>query len=119
MQTADWFDAAGQQNSYSDWLVGAPVQVSLPGDTPVTTVAVPRDALVQRGGESFVYKVTDDGVAEQITANIQSIVDLWVGIAEGIEPGDQVIIRGAERLVPGQSVEVIRETAQGRSSETH
>lgn len=92
----------------SDWLVGAPVQVSLPSDAPVTTVAVPRDALVQRGGESFVYKVTDEGTAEQITARIQSIVGLWVGIAEGIQPGDQVIIRGAERLAPGQPVEIIR-----------
>ena len=37
----------------------------------------------------------------------QSTVGLWVGIANGIEPGDQVIIRGGERLSPGQLVEVI------------
>ena len=91
-----------------DWLVGTPVQVSLPSDTPVTAVAIPRDALVQRGGQSFVYKVTDAGAAEQITANIRSTVGLWVGIADGIEPGDQVIIRGAERLSPGQPVEIIQ-----------
>ena len=90
-----------------DWLVGTPVTVSLPSDTPMTAVAVPRDALVERGGESFVYKVTDAGVAEQITANIESTVGLWVGIANGIEPGDQVIIRGGERLSPGQQVEII------------
>ncbi len=93
--------------SEGDWLVGTPVQVSLPSDTPVTAVAVPRDALVERGGQSFVYKVTDEGTAEQVTANIQSIVGLWVGIADGVEPGDQVIVRGAERLAPGQSVEII------------
>jgi RND family efflux transporter MFP subunit len=91
-----------------DWLVGAPVQVSLPSDTAVTAVAVPRDALVERGGQAFVYKVTDAGTAEQITANIQSTVGLWVGIADGIEPGDQVVIRGAERLAPGQAVEIIQ-----------
>lgn len=91
----------------SDWLVGSPVQVSLPSDAPVTTVVVPRDALVQRGGQSFVFKVTEEGTAEQITASIQSVVGLWVGIAEGIEPGDQVIVRGAERLAPGQPVDVI------------
>ncbi|MCZ6711812.1 MAG: efflux RND transporter periplasmic adaptor subunit [Gammaproteobacteria bacterium] len=90
-----------------DWLVGTPVKVSLPSATPVTAVAVPRDALVERGGESFVYKVTDEGTAEQINANIQSTVGLWVGIADGIESGDQVIIRGGERLAPGQEVEVI------------
>lgn len=92
----------------SDLLVGAPVQVSLPSDTPVTAVAVPRDALVERGGQSFVYKVTNDGTAEQIAADIQSTVGLWVGIRNGIEPGDQVIVRGAERLAPGQAVEIIQ-----------
>lgn len=93
-----------------DWLVGAPVQVSLPGDTPVTAVAVPRDALVERGGQAFVYKVTAEGTAEQITADILSTVGLWVGIARGIEAGDQVIVRGAERLAPGQAVEIIPAT---------
>ena len=90
-----------------DWLVGTPVQVSLPSDAPVTAVAVPRDALVERGGQASVYKVADDGTAQQIQANIQSTVGLWVGIAEGVEPGDQVIVRGAERLAPGQPVEII------------
>lgn len=90
-----------------DWLVGTAVQVSLPSDAPVTAVAVPRDALVERGGQASVYKVADDGTAQQIQANIQSTVGLWVGIAEGVEPGDQVIVRGAERLAPGQPVEVI------------
>ncbi len=90
-----------------EWLVGTPVQVSLPGDRSRTAVAVPRDALVQRGGESFVYKISAEGSAEQIKAKIESTVGLWVGIAEGVEPGDRVIVRGAERLQPGQPVEII------------
>ncbi len=91
----------------SNWLVGTPVQVSLPSGHPVRTVAVPRDALVERGGQAFIYKVNDEGAAEQIAASIQTTVGLWVGIADGVEPGDQVIVRGAERLAPGQPVEII------------
>ena len=91
----------------SGWLVGTPVKVSLPSDTPASTVAVPRDALVERSGQSFVFKVTDDGTAEQVTVRIRSIVGLWVGVAEGVAAGDRVIVRGAERLSPGQAVEVI------------
>lgn len=90
-----------------DWLVGTPVQISLPSDTPTTIVAVPRDALVERSGQTYIYKVSDDGTAEQVRASIQSTVGLWVGINNGIEAGDQVIVRGAERLAPGQSVEII------------
>ncbi len=91
----------------SEWLVGTPVQVSLPSDAAASTVAVPRDALVERGGRSYVYKVNEDAVAEQVTVEIRSIVGLWVGVTEGISPGDQVIVRGAERLSPGQAVEII------------
>jgi RND family efflux transporter MFP subunit len=97
----------------SEWLVGTPVQVSLPSDAPVSTVAVPRDALVERSGQSFVYKVNGDAVAEQVTVQIRSIVGLWVGVADGVSPGDRVIVRGAERLSPGQAVEVI-DTPDGR-----
>ncbi|MEM8685118.1 MAG: efflux RND transporter periplasmic adaptor subunit [Pseudomonadota bacterium] len=91
----------------SGWLVGTPVQVLLPASQPISTVAVPRDALVQRSGRSFVYKLGDNNTAEQVSININSTVDLWVGVNNGIEAGDRVVIRGAERLSPGQPVEVI------------
>ncbi len=93
--------------SDSEWLVGTPVQVRLPNGSPVTAVAVPRDALVERGGTAYVYKVTGDGAAEQVTANITSTVGMWVAITDGIDAGDRVIVRGAERLAPGQPVEII------------
>ena len=90
----------------SEWLVGTPVQISLPSDEAVSTVAVPRDALVERGRQSFVFKV-NEGTAEQVTVQISAVVGLWVGVGGGISPGDQVIVRGAERLAPGQAVEII------------
>jgi RND family efflux transporter MFP subunit len=91
----------------SEWLVGTPVQISLPSDEAVSTVAVPRDALVERGRQSYVYKVNNDGTAEQVTVQISAIVGLWVGVAGGVSVGDRVIVRGAERLSPGQAVEII------------
>jgi RND family efflux transporter MFP subunit len=90
-----------------EWLVGTPVQISLPSDAPISTVGVPRDALVERGREMYVYKVNADNTAEQVTVQTSAIVGLWVGVASGISAGDQVIVRGAERLSPGQAVEII------------
>lgn len=92
-----------------DWLVGAPVQVSLPSDTPTTTVAIPRDALVERGGQAHFYKLNGEGSAEQVAADIVATVGLWVGIGSGVDVGDLVIVRGAERLAPGQPVEIAAE----------
>lgn len=94
--------------SEGDWLVGTPVQVRLPTDTPVTAIAVPRDALIERNGEAFIYKISGESAAQQIVAEIVATVGLWVGVASGIEPGDRVIVRGAERLSDGQPVEVIQ-----------
>ncbi len=91
----------------SPWLVGSPVQVSLPAGRPQKAVAVPRDALVRRGGQSFVYRVSDDGTAEQVPAEARQTVGLWVAVGDNIRPGDRVVIRGAERLMPGQPVEVL------------
>jgi len=93
----------------SDWLVGTPVQVSLPRDESRQAVAVPRDALVERSGQAFIYKVNGDGTASQVVADIESTVGLWVAVRNDIAPGDQVIIRGAERLMDGQAVEVIQQ----------
>jgi multidrug efflux pump subunit AcrA (membrane-fusion protein) len=90
----------------SEWLVGTPVQVSLPSDVPISTVTVPRDSLVERNGRSYVYKVGKDSSAEQVAVEISAIVGLWVGVVDGITPGDQVIVRGAERLSSGQAIEI-------------
>lgn len=92
----------------SEWLVGTPVQVSLPSDAAISTVAVPRDALVERGSLSYVYTVKQDGTAEQVPVQISALVGLWVGVAGNIREGERVIIRGAERLSPGQSVEIAK-----------
>ncbi len=95
----------------SDWLVGSPVKVVLPSEAPTTMIAIPRDALVQRGGRNFVFRVGDDNTAEQIEAGITTTAGMWVGVSGAFAVGDRVIVRGAERLAPGQAVEVTTATA--------
>ena len=95
----------------SDWLVGSPVKVVLPSEAPVTMTAIPRDALVQRGGRNFVFRVSDDNTAEQIETRVMTTAGMWVGVTGAFAVGDRVIIRGAERLAPGQAVEVATATA--------
>ena len=46
------------------------------------------------------------GLGVQTLKKIVATVGLWVGVGSGVEVGDRVIIRGAERLAPGQPVEV-------------
>lgn len=92
--------------SDAGWIIGTPVTVSLPKADAKTGIAVPRDAVVLRGGSMFFYKVNSEGTAEQVPADLRNAVGLWVPVSSGVAAGDQVVIRGAERLQPGQSVVV-------------
>jgi len=87
-----------------DWTVSTPVMISLPKGPKVTAIAVPRDALIIKGGSVYLFKVGTDGTAQRVEADIKATVGLWVALASGVEAGDQVVVRGGERLQPGQAV---------------
>ncbi|WP_194214285.1 efflux RND transporter periplasmic adaptor subunit [Kordiimonas pumila] len=88
------------------WVIGAPVKVSLPKNTPVEAVAIPRDAVILKDGQRYIYKVSDAMTATRVNATIQAVVGNWVSLESGIVAGDKIIIRGGERLMPGQSVAI-------------
>ena len=69
-------------------------------------VTVPRDAVILRQGASYVMRVRADNTAERVAVNIGPGHENHVQIDGILRAGDRVIIRGAERLEPGQSVTV-------------
>ncbi|WP_262695936.1 efflux RND transporter periplasmic adaptor subunit [Kordiimonas aquimaris] len=88
----------------SGWVTGMPVKVSLPRGEAHTSIAVPRDAVVLKSGAMYVYKVTDNMTAERVNTDLRNAIGLWVPVTSGVSAGDRIVIRGAERLNPGQSV---------------
>lgn len=84
--------------------VGVPVEVGLPSAEPHGAVAVPRDALVMRREGAFVMRVAGDATAERVPVEAGEAQDGFVEVAGGIQPGDLLVIRGGERLQPGQKV---------------
>jgi RND family efflux transporter MFP subunit len=68
-------------------------------------VIVPKDAIVEQGRESFVFRIQDDETVERVPVKVGSATGAWVGIEGGIAVGDRVITRGNERVFPGQSVQ--------------
>jgi len=87
-----------------EWVVGSPVRVALPNSDPRKLVAVPRDALVLRGSEMFVLRVTDENVVEKVSVATGIGLGSLVEVIGDVSGGDRVITRGAERLQPGQEV---------------
>jgi len=88
------------------WVVGAPVRVKLPKGTAKSVVAVPRDTLILQGGRATIFKIAEDGKAQQIPIDLRGTVGFWVAAPDGISAGDKIVIRGGERLGPGQDVVV-------------
>jgi RND family efflux transporter MFP subunit len=86
------------------WVIGSPVRVALPNSDPRQLVAVPRDALVLRGSEIFVLRVTAENTVEKVRVNTGIGLDSLVEVIGDLSGGDRVVTRGAERLQPGQSV---------------
>lgn len=91
------------------WPIGAAVRVELQGGPARTTVTVPRDAVVQRQGESFVFRIDTEGKAERIGVTAGSGRADRVEVAGDLAAGDRIVVRGAERLQPGQRVRIQRD----------
>lgn len=89
------------------WLVGSPVEVSLPSASARTAVTVPRDALVIRQNHSYVLRVTRSNTVEQLDVTPGVGMDDAVEVKGPLSPGDRLVVRGGERLTSGQAVRVI------------
>jgi RND family efflux transporter MFP subunit len=95
------------------WVIGAAVRVALPETEPVAVVAVPRDALILRQNATYVYKLNGDSTVEQIVVSTGIGNGAMIEVKGDIAAGDRIVIRGGERLQPGQAVAV----AEGRRRE--
>ena len=91
----------------SDWLAGQAVRVAVPTSKKRQVLAVPRDALVIRQNEVSVIKVAEDKTAERVVVTLGlaqgKIVEI---IGDDLKAGDFVVIRGNERVLEGQNLNI-------------
>ena len=88
------------------WRVGAPVRVEIAPRALKAVVTVPRDAVILRQGASYVMRVKADNTAERVAVNIGPGYANNVQIDGLLRAGDRVVVRGGERLEPGQAVKI-------------
>lgn len=87
--------------------VGQTLRVAVPISEPREALVVPRDALVLRPGSISVFVVDDEQKAREIPVTTGIDAGNQIEVSGQLEPGDRVIIRGNERLRPGQMVSII------------
>ena len=100
----------------NDWVVGEAIRVSVPSATPIHGVAEPRDALVLRDNQVYVFKIVEGGTAERISVELGDGSAELISVRGALRAGDRVVIRGAERLQNGQIVKIL--TAPSRNETT-
>ena len=86
--------------------VGSAVDVGLPSASTRNVVAVPRDAVILRREGDFVLRVDSAGKAERLPVETGAEVDGLVEVTGNVRAGDRLIVRGGERVEPGQAVSI-------------
>lgn len=89
-----------------DLPVGSAVEIGLPVGAERAVVAVPRDALILRPGQTFLWVIGADGGAKRVDVTTGAADGPLVEVVGDIAAGDRVVIRGGERLRPGQMVSI-------------
>jgi RND family efflux transporter MFP subunit len=88
-------------------LVGDAAEVFIPSAQPRDVLAVPRDALVLREDNTYVFKVDGKSTAQRVAVETGAEEGPLVEVKGRIAPGERVIVRGAERLEAGQKVRAV------------
>lgn len=79
------------------------VTVLVPAGAQTEVVTVHKDAVLRKGGQAVVYLV-ENGAAQLRPVDLGEPVGNRFAVKHGLQPGDIVVVRGNERLRPGQPV---------------
>ena len=74
-------------------------------------ILIKKDALVLGGATPIIYKLVKNGdktTVTQVSVKAGSSIGSWIEVSGSLQPGDQVVIQGNERLRPDQEVSILR-----------
>jgi len=87
------------------------VRIQIPVSKPYEALLIPERALSTDQNVKFVYVVGDDGVANRRVVELGRLEGDMRVITSGLSAGDRVIVKGMQRVKPGQRVEAQVEPA--------
>jgi len=94
------------QHLNESWAAGQLVRVTIPIQASTPTLTVSRDALILRKDGVYVVKIDTDNKVHRLPVVVGKGNNDRVSIQGNLQHGDQVAIRGAERLEDGEEVKI-------------
>jgi RND family efflux transporter MFP subunit len=91
----------------SPFPVGQTLRVAIPTSDSREVLTVPRDALVLRPEGQSVFIADANDQAQQVRVTVGVGQGDHIEVFGAVSPGDRVVIRGNERLQPGQAVNIM------------
>jgi len=87
--------------------VGMIARVSLSYGPKEDVLLVPQDALILSGRKKMIVVVSEKGTAKHIPVQTGRAVDDWIEIKGNVRENEMVVIKGNERLIPGQPIQPV------------
>ena len=91
--------------------VGTPIEIGLPENDGADALVVPRDAIAVRQDGNYLMRVSRDNIAERVNVTSAAADGDLVIVHGTLSAGDIVIVRGVERLQPGEKVTIVTRDA--------
>ena len=88
------------------WMAGHAVKVAVPIGESKSVIVVSHDALVIRRDGTKLFRINQDNIAELVPVTTGIANRKYIEVNGDIHAGDRVVIRGNERLRPGQAVQI-------------
>jgi RND family efflux transporter MFP subunit len=88
------------------WMAGHAVRIKVPTAKSQNALVVPRDALVIRENTLKVFRIQEDNTAEVVFVETGIGDEDLIEVIGEINEGDKIVIRGNERLLPQQQVNI-------------
>lgn len=88
------------------------VRVRIPASQPYQALLIPERALATDQNVKYVYVVGEDGIANRRTVELGAQRGEMRIVSSGLKAGERVIVKGLQRVRPGQKVEAASEPSQ-------
>ena len=95
------------------------VRVRIPVSQPYDALVIPERALASDQSLKYVYVVGADGTATRRAVQLGGQRGDMRIISSGLEAGERVIVKGLQRVRPGQKVDAEVDEAASRATTTH